>query len=52
VRQVTSIARTRIIVGGKVFNEPPGLWKRIGADGFADNAKNAIAIARELVSRR
>ncbi|MFA5290236.1 MAG: cobalamin-dependent protein [Candidatus Izemoplasmatales bacterium] len=52
VRQEPSIAHIRIIVGGKVFNDTPDLWKKIGADGFADNAKHAIAIARELVSRR
>lgn len=52
VRKEASIALTRIIVGGKVFNDTPDLWKKIGADAFADNAKNAIAIARELVSRR
>lgn len=31
----------RIIVGGYPFQINPGLWQKMGADGFADSASNA-----------
>ncbi|MCF7792615.1 MAG: hypothetical protein K9N09_02105 [Candidatus Cloacimonetes bacterium] len=41
---------TKIMVGGYPFNTSPDLWKKIGADGYAPNAKQAINIADKLVS--
>lgn len=41
---------TKILVGGYPFNTAPELWKRIGADGYAPNAKHAIDIAEKMVS--
>jgi MerR family transcriptional regulator, light-induced transcriptional regulator len=35
----------RILVGGAAFNSLPGLWKDVGADGYARNAADAIALA-------
>ena len=35
----------KIIVGGYSFIKNPDLWKEVGADGFALNAKDAIALA-------
>jgi methanogenic corrinoid protein MtbC1 len=37
---------TRILVGGRPFNSLPGLWKDVGADGYAPDAAEAIAVAR------
>ncbi len=35
----------KVMVGGKVFAEYTELWKVTGADGFATNGKEAIALA-------
>jgi methanogenic corrinoid protein MtbC1 len=38
----------RILVGGAPFNSLPGLWKDVGADGYARDAVEAIAVAAAL----
>lgn len=53
IRQVIGAVResakgTRIMVGGRMFNEFPGLWKKVGADGFAEDATTAIRVAAKL----
>lgn len=40
----------RILVGGHPFNLAPGLWKTIGADGYAADARQAIAVAEGLIA--
>ena len=42
----------KIIVGGMAFNEEPELWRRIGADGYAADAADAVGVARRLVERK
>lgn len=37
----------RILVGGPPFNSLPGLWKDVGADGYAPDAAGAVAVAAE-----
>lgn len=49
VRADAQIASTRIIVGGQAFNAEADLWRTIGADGFARDAREAIGVARSLV---
>ncbi|MDP8980728.1 MAG: cobalamin-dependent protein [Acidobacteriota bacterium] len=39
-------SRTRILVGGAPFNSLTGLWKDVGADGFAPDAADAVALAQ------
>ena len=39
----------KIIVGGYPFKIADGLWKQIGADGFALNATDAIELAEKLI---
>jgi methanogenic corrinoid protein MtbC1 len=39
----------KILVGGLPFNHTPGLWRRVGADGTAEDAEKAVAVASELV---
>jgi len=34
------------MVGGRVFNENPDIWKITGADGWAPDAKKAVELAR------
>ncbi len=36
----------KVMVGGRVFNETPKLWKSTGADGFAPNLEEAKSLAR------
>jgi methanogenic corrinoid protein MtbC1 len=36
------------MVGGYPFNIEPELWKRIGADAYAADASEAIAVASRL----
>ncbi len=49
VKQNEKLNHIKIIVGGKVFNDTPHLWKNIGADGFAEDAEQAILIANLIV---
>ncbi|PZD97702.1 cobalamin-binding protein [Paenibacillus sambharensis] len=49
VRQDPACGGVRIMVGGLPFNIDPELWKHVGADGYAANAKEGIARAYELV---
>jgi methanogenic corrinoid protein MtbC1 len=37
------------MVGGYPFNVDPDLWRRIGADGSARDASEAIGVAQRLV---
>jgi methylmalonyl-CoA mutase cobalamin-binding domain/chain len=39
----------KILVGGYPFNILPNLWKKIGADGFAKNAQEAIKVGNSLI---
>lgn len=41
--------RTAILVGGYPFMISPDLYKEIGADGTASNAKDAVTLANQLV---
>lgn len=41
-----------IIVGGNVFLDNPGLWKKIGADGSAPDAIEALLVGDKLVRAR
>jgi methanogenic corrinoid protein MtbC1 len=40
------MAEARVVVGGRAFRNTPGLWNRIGADGYAANADDALALLR------
>jgi len=50
VRQAS--AETKIMVGGRIFNESPGLWKKLNADGYADSAAKVPAAALKLVQKK
>lgn len=39
----------KIMVGGKMFMENDQLWRKIGADGFASDAKKAVKVADSLL---
>lgn len=41
--------RVCVMVGGEPFNADPTLWRTIGADAYAPNARAAVQAARELL---
>jgi methanogenic corrinoid protein MtbC1 len=49
VRAEPRCANVRVIVGGQPFNEAPELWRQVGADGTAQDAEQAVALARRLM---
>jgi methanogenic corrinoid protein MtbC1 len=49
VRASDSRDRVKIMVGGHALNASKNLWKKVGADGYAANAEEAIHLASELV---
>lgn len=42
--------RCKILVGGQPFNSDPDLWKKVGADGVASDARKAVCIGKGLVA--
>jgi MerR family transcriptional regulator, light-induced transcriptional regulator len=49
VRRDPAAGRVTILVGGYPFNQDPQLWHTVGADGYAPDAQQAIALANRLV---
>jgi methanogenic corrinoid protein MtbC1 len=49
VRATSGFEKVKIMVGGYPFKLDPELWKKIGADGFADSALEALDVANKLV---
>ena len=48
VRNTEKLQNIKIMVGGKVFSENPGLWEVTEADAFAANAEEAVTLALKL----
>jgi methanogenic corrinoid protein MtbC1 len=48
VRASEDVKAVKILVGGYPFNIEPELWKRVGADGYAADASEAVAKASSL----
>lgn len=49
VRSNKTFQPVKIIIGGYPFNLEPALWKQVGADAYASNAKEAVIVAGTLV---
>lgn len=49
IRNSKGGSKRKIIVGGYVFNSIPNLYRKIGADGWAPDAKEAVQLANSLV---
>ncbi len=47
VRADPACAGVRVLVGGAAFDVDPAIWRRVGADGWAQDADHAMALARE-----
>ena len=52
VRYDSDFEATKIMVGGLVINESEDLWKRLGADGTAESAVEAIELAKQWWEER
>jgi MerR family transcriptional regulator, light-induced transcriptional regulator len=39
----------QIMVGGMAFSEAPEIWRKLGADGFAADARAAVSLGTQLV---
>jgi methanogenic corrinoid protein MtbC1 len=48
----SSKADTKIMVGGRVFNDFPDLWRKVGADGWEKNAVSAVSMAFTMVQSK
>jgi methanogenic corrinoid protein MtbC1 len=49
IRSDPSLDGLKLIVGGRLFNIDPELWRKVGADGYAPDAKAAVALAQRLL---
>ncbi|SHM77793.1 Methanogenic corrinoid protein MtbC1 [Cyclobacterium lianum] len=49
IRCSREFGKLKILVGGYPFKINAGLWKKVGADGFAENADGAVLTAKRLV---
>jgi MerR family transcriptional regulator, light-induced transcriptional regulator len=49
-RAVPALSSSKIVVGGRAFNNQPDLWKRLGADGFATDAEECLELVRTLAA--
>jgi methanogenic corrinoid protein MtbC1 len=49
IRADIHLGNLKIIVGGHPFNQVPDLWMRVGADGWAKNAREAVVLGTQLV---
>jgi methanogenic corrinoid protein MtbC1 len=49
VRRHRECGQVKILAGGYPFNEDPLLWEKVGADGSAANAQQAVVLADDMV---
>jgi methanogenic corrinoid protein MtbC1 len=49
VRANPACSRVRILAGGYPFDHDPELWRKVGADGSAPDAQQAIILADQIV---
>ncbi|MHB0937930.1 MAG: cobalamin B12-binding domain-containing protein [Armatimonadota bacterium] len=50
VRADGATSHVKILVGGLPFRLVPDLWQHVGADGFAPDARQAVAVAERLLA--
>ena len=49
VKNTPGFENIKLLVGGYPFKIAKNLWKEIGADGFAEDAKGAIELANGFI---
>ncbi|WP_160688156.1 cobalamin-dependent protein [Clostridium sp. C2-6-12] len=52
IRSNEALRDIKIIVGGRIFNQVKGLWKKTNADGYGENAYESVRIGNELVEKQ
>jgi MerR family transcriptional regulator, light-induced transcriptional regulator len=52
LRGVDALGNPVILAGGRPFNLDPELWKKVGADGSAPGAEEAVKLADRLVNEK
>lgn len=52
LRAVDGLRNLVILVGGRPFNQDPELWRKVGADGSAAGAEEAVKLAGRLVNEK
>lgn len=52
IREVGVCSTMNVIVSGGVFNRADGLWREVGADHFAENARDVLSIAADMQPRK
>jgi methanogenic corrinoid protein MtbC1 len=52
IRSSEACQGVKVLVGGYIFNALPDLWRKMGADGYARDAREAVAVARKLFESR
>jgi MerR family transcriptional regulator, light-induced transcriptional regulator len=51
LRNDPETSEVKVMTGGQVFSNSPDLWKKLGADGYARDAAEAVKLAEEWRSR-
>jgi len=52
IRSIEGLKEMKILVGGKVFNENPDLWKIVDADAWGKDIQNTVDIVKEWWDER
>jgi methanogenic corrinoid protein MtbC1 len=52
IREIGVCATMQVVASGGVFNRADGLWQEVGADVFADQAPDLVALADSLPPRQ
>jgi methanogenic corrinoid protein MtbC1 len=52
IRALDGLSDLVTLVGGRPFNQDPELWKKVGADGSASSAEEAVKLANRLVKKK
>lgn len=52
IKAIDTLRDIKILVGGKVFNDNPELWKKTGADAWAKDGREAAEIAESWWEKR
>ena len=50
-RSRPELAAAKIVVGGRAFRAAPDMWRTIGADGYAVNADDCLALLERITAR-
>jgi len=52
IRKQSELKAVKILIGGPALTMEPGLWRKIGADGYAVEAGQAVQLARQWWEER